>query len=201
MWEILFSFLATSEHETQSRYSWDQMWQRLVLTLLSNWTRDWGPKHKHYPAQDLQVFPLGRNSFCLNREPDQQCTSKHVTVCCPCLIIHGGKADAYIDKNVGCRIEKNHMQEIFYFLLKTKFFSIPNLYIFLFLNKLYTCIYFHIDGTHHSPRKLSTRHLTAPSQRRAAEEAIILRHSIRASERPLKEQIPESDDLLVVKLL
>lgn len=45
---------------------------------------------------------LGRNSFCLNRDPDQQCTSKHVTVSCP--IIYGRKADAYTDKKIGCRI-------------------------------------------------------------------------------------------------
>lgn len=51
-------------------------------------------------------------------------------------------------------------------------------------------IYFHFDGTHHFPRKLGTRHFTAPLQRRAAEEGFILKHSVLASERPLKELPP-----------
>lgn len=88
-----------------------------------------------------------------------------------------------------------------YLLLEIKSLSIPNLYIFLFLNKLYICIYFHIDGIHHLLRELSARHLTAPSRRRAAQESFIFRDSILASERPLREQIHESDDLCVAKLL
>lgn len=36
---------------------------------------------------------------------------------------------------------------------------------------------------------------------RAAEEVFIVSHSILGSKRPLKEQIPEFDELLVVKLL